>query len=53
MASSGKFGIDTAVASFRRRKWIALSVFVLVLAAGLTFAKSLPNLYQSTATVLV
>ena len=46
-------GIDAAFASFRRRKWVALSVFALVLSAALSFAKSLPNLYQSTATVLV
>jgi len=46
-------GIDAAFASFRRRKWVALSVFALVLAAALSFAKSLPNLYQSTSTVLV
>jgi polysaccharide chain length determinant protein (PEP-CTERM system associated) len=53
MASTGRGGIDAAFASFRRRKWVALSIFALVLSAALSFAKSLPNLYQSTATVLV
>ena len=50
---TGRMGVDAAIASFRRRKWVALSVFALVLSAALTFAKSLPNLYQSTAIVLV
>ena len=53
MASSGRAGIDKALASLRRRKWLALAVFSLVLTGALSFAKALPNLYQSTATVLV
>jgi polysaccharide chain length determinant protein (PEP-CTERM system associated) len=53
MASSGRAGVETALASFLRRKWLALAVFSLILASALSFAKALPNLYQSTATVLV
>jgi len=53
MASNGRTGLATALASFHRRRWVALSVFALVLSAVLSFAKSLPNLYQATATVLV
>jgi succinoglycan biosynthesis transport protein ExoP len=41
------------MASFIRRRWLAFSVFALVLAFALSFAKALPSLYQSTATVLV
>lgn len=53
MASTGRAGIDTALASFLRRKWWALAAFSLVFSGVLAFAKALPNLYQSTATVLV
>lgn len=53
MASTGRTGVDQALASLLRRKWLALAVFSLVLSAALGFAKALPNLYQSTATVLV
>jgi polysaccharide biosynthesis transport protein len=52
-ASRGRAGIDGAVGSLRRRKWLALAVFSLVLSGALSFARALPNLYQSTATVLV
>ncbi|MBK5257918.1 MAG: hypothetical protein JJE39_17985 [Vicinamibacteria bacterium] len=53
MAPNRKPGIDAALAPFLRRKWLALAVFVLGLTGALSFAKALPNLYQSTATVLV
>lgn len=53
MATNARTAIEQAIASFRRRKWVALSVFVLVLSVVLSFAKSLPNLYESTATLLV
>ena len=53
MASNGKGGLDAVMAPFLRRKWLAFSVFALGLAGALSFAKALPNLYQSTATVLV
>lgn len=52
-STSGSTGLDTFLAPLLRRKWLALSVFSLVLAAAISFAKALPSLYQSTATVLV
>ncbi|PYQ01115.1 MAG: hypothetical protein DMF82_20255 [Acidobacteria bacterium] len=36
-----------------RRKWLAVIVFTLVAAAGVTLVWSLPDLYRATATVLV
>jgi polysaccharide chain length determinant protein (PEP-CTERM system associated) len=50
---TGRAGLDSVLAALRRRKWLALAVFSLVLSGALSFAKALPNLYQSTATVLV
>ena len=38
---------------WRRRKWQALSVFVVALAATASFVASLPDIYSSTATVMV
>jgi polysaccharide chain length determinant protein (PEP-CTERM system associated) len=53
MASTGRAGLDALLASILRRRWIAAAVFIVVLSGALSFAKSLPSLYQSTATVLV
>ena len=53
MASNGRAGLTGALGSFHRRRWVAIFIFAVVLSAVLSFAKSLPNLYQSTATVLV
>lgn len=53
MAATGRARADAAVASLLRRKGLALAVFCLVLSASISFAKALPNLYQSTAAVLV
>jgi polysaccharide chain length determinant protein (PEP-CTERM system associated) len=50
---NARTGIEQALASFSRRRWVALSIFALVLSVALSFAKSLPNLYESTATLLV
>jgi len=36
-----------------RRKWLAIVVFATTLAAGVTVARYVPNVYQATATVLV
>jgi uncharacterized protein involved in exopolysaccharide biosynthesis len=38
---------------WRRRKWLALLFFVLPFTAATTVVVFLPNIYQSTATVLV
>jgi succinoglycan biosynthesis transport protein ExoP len=53
MATTARASVEAAASSLRRRKWLGLAAFSLVLAAALSFAKGLPNLYQSTATVLV
>jgi len=45
--------VDAALNALNRRKWVALAVFCVILAAGLTMAASLPNLYRATASVLV
>ncbi len=44
---------DLAGAVWSRRKWLAVGVFTLVCAATVSGARFLPNLYQSTATVLI
>jgi polysaccharide biosynthesis transport protein len=53
MSSTGRSGFDALLASLGRRRWLAAAVFGVVLAGALSFARSLPSLYQSTATVLV
>ena len=50
---SESFGLELLVALWSRRKWIALLVFTVVLAATVTIIMSLPDLYRATATVLV
>ena len=44
---------DVALDVWRRRKWIGLVVFVIVLSGAISAAVSLPNLYRASATVLV
>jgi succinoglycan biosynthesis transport protein ExoP len=44
---------DSVLEAWHRRKWAAMLVFVAVLAATITAAKSLPDLYRASATVLV
>lgn len=45
--------MDLALDAWRRRKWLALSVFAAVACAAGTIAMSLPNLYRAAATVIV
>jgi polysaccharide chain length determinant protein (PEP-CTERM system associated) len=45
--------LDTMVAVWSRRKWLAILAFALPLAAGLSLVLFMPNLYRSVATVLV
>ena len=45
--------LDRALDVWARRKWLAAIVFVAVAGAAVTIAKSLPNLYRATATVIV
>src|SRR5258706_11071320 len=42
-----------AMGILRRRRFLALAVFVTVLASAITFAKYLPDLYQASAVGLV
>ena len=52
-ANDGGFTITWALALLRRHTRPATVVFGAVLASGATFAMSLPDMYRSTATVLV
>ncbi|TMI80570.1 MAG: hypothetical protein E6H03_08145 [Bacillati bacterium ANGP1] len=52
-AGYGVSGLDRARAVWHRRKWVALVVFVAVLAATVGVTGNLPNIYESSATVLV
>src|SRR2546426_10297435 len=44
--------VDTLLAVWSRRKWLAILAFVAPLAAGVSLAAFLPNIYRSAATVL-
>jgi polysaccharide chain length determinant protein (PEP-CTERM system associated) len=44
---------DVALDVWRRRKWIGVGVFVIVLTGAVSAVVSLPNLYRASATVLV
>ena len=44
---------DVVLDVWRRRKWIGIAAFVIVLAGGIAAVVSLPNLYRASATVLV
>lgn len=46
-------GLDRIRALWSRRKWLAILVFALPFAAAGSMILALPNLYRSTATVLV
>jgi polysaccharide chain length determinant protein (PEP-CTERM system associated) len=46
-------GVQYALGVWRRRRWLVVVAFATPLAAALGLISSLPNIYQSTATVLV
>src|SRR4029434_822423 len=46
-------GLGTLLAVWSRRKWLALLVFVTPACAAISLIMFLPNVYRSTATVLV
>src|SRR5207247_5912964 len=46
-------GLDLLLAVWSRRKWPAILVFLVPFVCTLSLAKSLPDLYRSTATLLV
>lgn len=52
-ATRKRGGPDVMVAVWRRRKWLALSMFAGILSAAVSVAAFLPDLYRGTATVLV
>jgi polysaccharide chain length determinant protein (PEP-CTERM system associated) len=53
MPSTTRAGIDAAVAALLRRRFVALAVLALGGTATLAFVSGLPDLYRSTASVLV
>lgn len=46
-------GIDRIRAVWNRRKWLAIVVFLIPLTGVVSLVMALPNVYRSTATVLV
>jgi protein tyrosine kinase modulator len=46
-------GFDRLEAIWTRRKWLAILVFTVPLSAILSVVTFLPNIYRSTATVIV
>src|SRR5438094_9071321 len=46
-------GLGTLLAVWSRRKWLAILVFAVPAAAAISLIIFLPNVYRSTATVLV
>src|SRR5438105_10316783 len=46
-------GLDKLLAVWSRRKWLAIIMFAIPMASGLSLITWVPNLYRSTATVLV
>jgi polysaccharide chain length determinant protein (PEP-CTERM system associated) len=46
-------GLDRGLAVWSRRKWLAIVTFIAPMAVGASFITFLPNIYRSTATVLV
>ena len=44
--------VDTALAIWSRRKWLAILAFVAPLVAGVSLTLSLPNIYRSAATMM-
>src|SRR5215471_16096016 len=46
-------GMSAAFDVWRRRKWPAILIFAAVCTGAMSVAMFLPNVYQSTATILV
>ena len=46
-------GFDAVLAVWSRRKWLAILVFAAVFTAAATTVTFLPNIYRSTATVII
>src|SRR5919198_1658310 len=50
---SNPSGLDAMMEVWSRRKWLAILVFTGPFALTVTLANALPDLYRSTATLLV
>jgi succinoglycan biosynthesis transport protein ExoP len=48
-----EFGLDTLLAVWSRRRWFAILAFAAPMSAAVSLIAFLPNIYRSTATVLV
>ncbi len=46
-------GIDAALDVWRRRKWLAIFIFAMVFTAVTSVVAFLPDIYESTATILI
>ena len=46
-------GLDGLLAVWSRRKWLGVLVFAIPVSAAVSLLTFLPNIYRSTATVLV
>jgi len=46
-------GLHGLLTIWRRRQWLAILVFAVPMSAGASLIVFLPNIYRSTATVLV
>jgi len=46
-------GLQGLLAIWRRRRWLAIPAFAIPMAAAVSLIVFLPNVYRSTATVLV
>ena len=46
-------GIDAALDVWRRRKWLAIFIFAVVFTAVTSVVAFLPDIYESTATILI
>lgn len=51
--SGGGKGLDRLRAAWSRRKWLAVTLFLLPLIAGTTLVLALPDVYRASATVLI
>jgi polysaccharide chain length determinant protein (PEP-CTERM system associated) len=52
-AGGGGFPLDRLRAAWSRRKWLGILLFIVPLTALVTLVMALPDVYRSTATVLV
>lgn len=46
-------GIEVAYQVWKRRKWLAIGIFIFCCTTGMSFVISLPNIYRATSTVLL